>query len=147
LVHPSLYPYIRGLSYEPDATAAPPPPKLRVADLWVSECADDSEEDDDDDEAGGKAEEEEEEKEIDSTYSEYMDPEAEKDFTRKERTLDQVESIYQWLPAQFDVAADGAVSIESYINNLDRARHAALYDDIAATFRLFVPLFEMVHQF
>ncbi len=79
------------------------------------------------------------------------DAEEEKKFLKKEKTLEQVESIYQWLPAEFDVAADGAVSIESYINNLDRTRHAALYDDIAATFRLFVPLFEQVppnqHQF
>jgi hypothetical protein len=147
LVHLLLYPYICGLSYEPAATTAPLLPKLQVTDLWVSDCAADSEEDNDNNnEAGGKAEkEEEEEEEINSTYSEFMDPEAEKDFTRKERTLKQVESIYQWLPAKFNVAPNGVVSIESYINNLNHTHYTALYDNIAATFHLFIPLFKMVH--
>ena len=53
-------------------------------------------------------------------------------------------STYQWLPTPFKIAADGQVSIESYINNLDRTRHAAAYDDLAALFAVALPLVERV---
>ena len=51
-------------------------------------------------------------------------------------------SRYQWLPTPFRVAKDGSVTIESYVNNLDRARHAATYDDLAALFSTALPLIE-----
>lgn len=53
-------------------------------------------------------------------------------------------SRYQWLPTPFQIAADGSVRIDSYINNLDRARHAAAYDDLAALFATALPLIESV---
>lgn len=53
-------------------------------------------------------------------------------------------SRYQWLPTPFQVAADGSVRIESYINNLDRTRHPGLYEDLAALFATALPLFESV---
>lgn len=53
-------------------------------------------------------------------------------------------SRYQWLPTPFQVAADGSVRIDSYINNLDRTRHAAAYDDLAALFATALPLIESV---
>ncbi|MBL9041382.1 MAG: DUF4246 family protein [Myxococcales bacterium] len=53
-------------------------------------------------------------------------------------------SSYQWLPTPFHVAQDGKVSILSYINNLDRTRHAAAYDDLAALFSTALPLIESV---
>lgn len=53
-------------------------------------------------------------------------------------------SRYQWLPTPFRVADDGSVSVESYINNLDRARHAAAYEDLAALFATALPLIESV---
>lgn len=53
-------------------------------------------------------------------------------------------SRYQWLPTPFQIAADGSVRIDSYINNLDRARHAAAYDDLAALFSTALPLIESV---
>jgi len=53
-------------------------------------------------------------------------------------------SRYQWLPTPFQVAADGTVTIASYINNLDRTRHAAAYDDLAALFSTALPLIESV---
>lgn len=53
-------------------------------------------------------------------------------------------SIYQWLPTPFKIAADGQVSIESYINNLDRTRHPDAYDDLAALFTAALPLVERV---
>jgi len=53
-------------------------------------------------------------------------------------------SRYQWLPTPFHVADNGAVSISSYINNLDRTRHAATYDDLAALFATALPLIESV---
>lgn len=53
-------------------------------------------------------------------------------------------SRYQWLPTPFQVAADGKVTAASYINNLDRTRHAAAYDDLAALFATALPLLESV---
>jgi len=51
---------------------------------------------------------------------------------------------FQWLPADFSVAEDGAVSIDSYINNLHPLEHADAYGVIADVFARFVPLFERV---
>ncbi|KAJ2448034.1 hypothetical protein GGF42_005255 [Coemansia sp. RSA 2424] len=49
-----------------------------------------------------------------------------------------------WLPSEFRVADDGAVTIESYINNLHPVKHAALYPIIARVFSKFLPLLEQV---
>ena len=48
---------------------------------------------------------------------------------------------YQFLPSEFAVSADGAVSIRSYINNLHPTDHAPLYATIASVFERLVPLF------
>jgi len=53
-----------------------------------------------------------------------------------------LQSVYQWLPAEYNIADDGEVTIESYINNLDRTKYPNLYLDIAKIFRLFVPLIQ-----
>ncbi len=53
-------------------------------------------------------------------------------------------SRYQWLPTPFAIGKDGSVEIASYINNLDRAKHPALYDDLAALFATALPLIESV---
>ncbi|MCU0659035.1 MAG: DUF4246 domain-containing protein [Polyangiaceae bacterium] len=53
-------------------------------------------------------------------------------------------SRYQWLPTPFKVADDGTVTIESYINNLDRSRYAGLYDDLAQLFSIALPMIEGV---
>ncbi len=50
---------------------------------------------------------------------------------------------YAWLPAEFDVAADGRVSILSYINGA-HPRHGGLYRAVAGVFGRLVPLFEAV---
>ncbi|KAJ2579629.1 hypothetical protein GGH95_003006, partial [Coemansia sp. RSA 1836] len=49
-----------------------------------------------------------------------------------------------WLPSEFRVADDGAVTIESYINNLHPVKHAAFYPIIASIFSKFLPLLEQV---
>ena len=49
---------------------------------------------------------------------------------------------YQWLPAEFVVADDGAVTIDSYINNLHPRVHAVLYKTIGEVFRECIPLLE-----
>ncbi len=64
------------------------------------------------------------------------------DYDRFGRTFES--SRYQWLPTPFTVGKDGSVEIASYINNLDRTRHAALYDDLAALFATALPLVESV---
>ena len=52
--------------------------------------------------------------------------------------------LFQWLPAEFTVKADGAVSIDSYINNLDHEENPKLYEVIGKIFGEFVPKFEKV---
>jgi hypothetical protein len=54
------------------------------------------------------------------------------------------DSVYQWLPTPFRVGADGKVTVDSYINNLDRTRYASTYDDLAALFACALPLLESV---
>lgn len=53
-------------------------------------------------------------------------------------------SIYQWLPTPFRIDPDGGVTIPSYINNLDRGRHPAAYENLAALFATALPLIESV---
>ncbi|KAJ2582435.1 hypothetical protein GGH95_001535, partial [Coemansia sp. RSA 1836] len=53
-------------------------------------------------------------------------------------------SNFSWLPSEFRVADDGAVTIESYINNLHPVKHVAFYPIIASIFSKFLPLLEQV---
>lgn len=56
--------------------------------------------------------------------------------------------LFQWLPAEFTVNKNEgsvtSVSIDSYINNLDRTQHPELYESIEEIFGNFVPHFESV---
>eukprot|EP00604_Paraphysomonas_vestita_P002679 CAMPEP_0174818082 /NCGR_PEP_ID=MMETSP1107-20130205/684_1 /TAXON_ID=36770 /ORGANISM="Paraphysomonas vestita, Strain GFlagA" /LENGTH=459 /DNA_ID=CAMNT_0016029451 /DNA_START=510 /DNA_END=1886 /DNA_ORIENTATION=+ len=54
----------------------------------------------------------------------------------------EVEDTYSWLPSEFKVDEKGNVSIESYINNLDRETHPDLYFEIALAFQTMLPMFE-----
>jgi hypothetical protein len=56
----------------------------------------------------------------------------------------EIEGDYCWLPSEFDVDSHGNVTIESYINNLDRNQYPSLYLDIAQTFQTMLPLFEKI---
>ncbi|KAJ2887248.1 hypothetical protein H4R27_000045 [Coemansia aciculifera] len=49
-----------------------------------------------------------------------------------------------WLPSEFRIDDNGAVTIESYINNLHPIKHEALYPIIASIFSKFLPLLEQV---
>ncbi|GAA6023983.1 hypothetical protein JCM10207_006842 [Rhodosporidiobolus poonsookiae] len=51
---------------------------------------------------------------------------------------------YQWLPSDFDVDAEGKVSITSYINNLHPVDHAPFYPVLSSLFERFLPMFERV---
>ncbi|KAJ2350260.1 hypothetical protein GGH91_000281 [Coemansia sp. RSA 2671] len=51
---------------------------------------------------------------------------------------------FGWLPSEFRVDDNGAVTIESYINNLHPIKHKALYLIIASVFSKFLPLLEQV---
>ncbi|KAJ2059705.1 hypothetical protein GGI17_004232 [Coemansia sp. S146] len=51
---------------------------------------------------------------------------------------------FSWLPSEFRVDDNGAVTIESYINNLHPVKHATLYPIIASVFSKFLPLLEQV---
>jgi len=61
-------------------------------------------------------------------------------------TIDSIEikpkSIFQWLPAEFQINKDNTVKINSYINNLDQNEHGELYECIEHIFEKFVPLFQ-----
>ncbi|KAJ2031502.1 hypothetical protein IWW57_000683 [Coemansia sp. S610] len=51
---------------------------------------------------------------------------------------------FSWLPSEFRIDDNGAVTIESYINNLHPVTHAALYPIIAKVFAKCLPLLEQV---
>ncbi|KAJ2504651.1 hypothetical protein IWW47_002423 [Coemansia sp. RSA 2052] len=51
---------------------------------------------------------------------------------------------FSWLPSEFRIDDNGAVTIESYINNLHPVKHAAFYPIIASVFSKFIPLLEQV---
>ncbi|KAJ2321437.1 hypothetical protein GGI00_006062, partial [Coemansia sp. RSA 2681] len=59
-------------------------------------------------------------------------------------TSNYISEEFSWLPSEFRVDDNGAVTIESYINNLHPVKHAALYPIIASVFSKFVPLLEQV---
>ncbi|KAI9202613.1 uncharacterized protein BJ171DRAFT_513780 [Polychytrium aggregatum] len=58
-------------------------------------------------------------------------------------TRRDISAKYQWLPAEFEIDADGHVSIASYINNLHPELHKALYGDIERIFEAMLPMFEL----
>ncbi len=132
LIHPSLYPYVRGLSYEAPSTPSAAEASASRSSTTSSSLPVQTATDEDDDEFAG----------IEEVGG---DPAKERKWAEKARRLEALDSIYQWLPAEFDVSPEGHVTISSYINNLPRVeRHAELYDAIAAVFRLFLPLFAEV---
>ena len=49
-----------------------------------------------------------------------------------------------WLPSEFDVKADGSVTIDSYINQLDPKQCPTLYTAVSVAFERLVPLLEDV---
>ncbi|KAJ1923546.1 hypothetical protein GGI13_000772 [Coemansia sp. RSA 455] len=51
---------------------------------------------------------------------------------------------FSWLPSEFRIDDNGAVTIESYINNLHPLKHAVMYPIIASVFSKFIPLLEQV---
>lgn len=57
---------------------------------------------------------------------------------------ESIEGDYCWLPSEFDVDESGNVTIESYINNLDRMKYSELYLDIAQVFQAMLPLYEEI---
>ncbi len=54
------------------------------------------------------------------------------------------DSIYQWLPAEFFVSEQGKVSLNSYINNLNRDKYPQAYNLIGNVFENIFPMFEKV---
>ncbi|KAJ3020683.1 UNVERIFIED_CONTAM: hypothetical protein HDU68_010058 [Siphonaria sp. JEL0065] len=50
---------------------------------------------------------------------------------------------FQWLPSEFRISKAGAVSVKSYINNLNHREHLDLFKTIRNVFELMVPMFEM----
>jgi hypothetical protein len=121
-----MYPYVRGVSYD------------------RTQCASSSTGKEGEGEEGEEEGDYEEENDYESLSDVGGNPERERELDEEEKKLQGLDSIYQWMPAEFDIEPDGEVHIASYINNLDRQQHADLYDDIARVFRLFLPLFGTV---
>ena len=57
------------------------------------------------------------------------------------------DSIYQWLPAPFQVSENGECTIQEYVNNLDRSMFPQLYTDLERLFEVFLPYFEEVWSY
>lgn len=55
-----------------------------------------------------------------------------------------VSKRFQWLPADFVVAADGSVQFLSYINNMHPEWHRTLYPATASLLQHTIPIFERV---
>lgn len=53
-------------------------------------------------------------------------------------------SIYQWLPAEFEVSKNGTASINSYINNLNSDKYPEIQESIREAFENIFPMFEKV---
>ncbi|KAL7751174.1 hypothetical protein RI367_003379 [Sorochytrium milnesiophthora] len=61
---------------------------------------------------------------------------------RKIQSQVYVESVYQWLPTEFDVDDAGNVTPVSYINNLNESRYPDLFRALPQILSLFIPVFE-----
>jgi hypothetical protein len=59
-------------------------------------------------------------------------------------TNEDTSDLYQWLPAEVDVAPSGATRFVSYINSLHPLEHPELYTTIAEVFQAALPAFEQV---
>lgn len=108
LVHPSLFPYVQGLSKTEPEQLEGLPVRLNCREEY--------------------------------TNYESIEDLNELDFWKRPYE----ESEYQWLPTPFEVSRDGAVKIQSYINNLDQAKYAKLYKCLEDLFASALPLFESV---
>jgi len=51
-------------------------------------------------------------------------------------------SIYQWLPSEVSVAADGKCTFETYINNINKEKHVSLYKALEDLLSQSLPLLE-----
>jgi hypothetical protein len=110
-------------------------PQEEENDADIEEEEESSDEDD---------EEDEDERAMYEYEYEGLDVHSEKKRLKEIKKIEGWDSIYQWLPAEYHIEADGEVKVESYINNLEHVSHERLYDIIAKIFRLFLPLFEKV---
>ena len=54
------------------------------------------------------------------------------------------QSMFQWLPSEFNVSENGKVRINSYINNLDRVKYPGIYSCLERMFENILPMFEAV---
>jgi len=57
-------------------------------------------------------------------------------------------SVYQWLPAYFDISLDGSCKILDYVNNLvPRTKYSKLYASLEVLFQQALPSFEAVYSY
>jgi predicted DNA-binding WGR domain protein len=108
LVHPSLFPYVKGLSKTNPKQLEGLPVRLNCREEYTS----------------------------------YENPEDLNQFDFWKRPYEG--SKFQWLPTPFEVNTNGAVKIQSYINNLDQDKYPSLYGCLEQLFSLALPLFESV---
>ena len=115
LVHPSLYPYVEGVS----RPIAPLPKRVQKAAAPAKKLS-------------------ASEKKLRAMLAPTPSPPVDR-FGRPFES-----SRYQWLPTPFRIAKNGSATIDGYINNLDPERYAPLYTDLAALFTSVLPMVESV---
>lgn len=118
LVHPSLYPYINGIT---QITSEPIPLSLIInptSNMHPSFLM------------KGFI--------LKDGYVEKISSLAKNDREQNDYSLSKK---YQWLPSEFKVDQNGHTTISSYINNLNPNQHMDLYNVLANIFESFLPLF------
>jgi predicted DNA-binding WGR domain protein len=111
LVHPSLFPYVKGLSKTNPKQLEGLPVRLNCRE----------------------------------EYTDYEDTEYLEELDFWKRPYEG--SKFQWLPTPFDVSSNGTVKMQSYINNLDKAKYPSLYGSLEKLFASALPLFESVCRY
>lgn len=115
LVHPSLYPYINGVT---KIRTEPIPLNLTLESM------------------NAQSKKEQDIFTVDDGYVKK------KKSTHSEEPIDySLSKKYQWLPSELIVNKDGHANILSYINNLHPVEHEDLYNVLEKIFTSFVPLF------
>lgn len=117
IVHPSLYPYVRGITKvinEPIDSRGDPP---AVSDR---------------ENAGSSA---------DGSESDVSSPRKDRWGRRYE------DSKFQWLPSVFEISGSGTCAVKSYINNLPMENNVELVAALERLFEAFVPLFEACYSY
>eukprot|EP00029_Vermamoeba_vermiformis_P014744 TRINITY_DN9858_c0_g1_i1.p1 TRINITY_DN9858_c0_g1~~TRINITY_DN9858_c0_g1_i1.p1 ORF type:complete len:592 (-),score=160.43 TRINITY_DN9858_c0_g1_i1:66-1841(-) len=134
LVHPSLFPYISGVSRVTDGKPLPWKEFLGAGEVKGEPEFDDSHLPPC--QYGAKCYRREP-----KHFQQFSHPASVARPKPASKFLPGKSETYQWLPSEFKIAEDGKVKIDSYINNLHPHVHSDLYKTLEQIFERFVPLY------